>query len=622
MPAASVQQLLEEAVAHHGAGRLDQAEEIYGQVRAAEPGHFDALHLSGTLALQQGRHAEAVGWLHRALESNGRSAVCAMRLGLAHAALGQPAEAEKHLRTALRRQPDLPEAWDHLGFVLRAQSRLAEAISCHERAVALRPNFAEGWHHLGLALHRAGRPAESLSAQDRAVRQAPRQAALHYGRGLALQQCYRLDEAIAALETALAFDPDLLAARSLRLHLLMLTGAAQEKLSAEQRAFGAAFAGPASRSASSARTPARPLRVALLASDLSASGFAGFVAPILDHLDRVRFSVWLYQDQFTPDKVPGGLRERTAGGRNFSGWADAAVEQAIRADAPDLLVDLTGHGAGNRLPVLARRVAEVQIAYLGHPGTTGLGTMDYRFTDAVCDPPGESGEWHSEQLVRFSPAARVYRPPADSPPVVPVPPCQDNGFVTFGSFNDFNLAGPDTLAAWSLLLRSVPYSRLRLKSAGFDEPSIATAVRARLQGLGMPDERLELCANPASPGEQLALYHGVDIALDTFPVHGPAATCEALWMGVPVVTLAGGHAAARTDVSVLRSAGHPEWIARDWNGYVKIAAGLAGNAATLAEVRTGLRKSLQESALFDHAGHAARFGDALQECWLAASAII
>jgi predicted O-linked N-acetylglucosamine transferase (SPINDLY family) len=256
----------------------------------------------------------------------------------------------------------------------------------------------------------------------------------------------------------------------------------------------------------------------------------------------------------------------------------------------------------------------VQITWLGYPDTTGLRAMDCRFVDAITDPVGEAEPFHTEQLVRFAPTAWIYQPPLDSPEVAPVP-CTAGAPVTFGCFNNFAKVSDSTLRGWARVLASVPQSRLLLKGHGLAEPALAATLRARLALLGVGQERIELLGRTPGVAEHLALYARVDVALDTFPYHGTTTTCEALWMGVPVVTLAGDRHAARVGVSLLTAVGRREWIARDWDDYVAIAAALAKDAAGRAAWRQSLRGEMRRSALLDHAGQAARFGNAVRQCW-------
>ena len=584
MTPAQLQRQLQAALAHYQAGRIGDAAAVCVQLRQLAPREAVVWRLSGIVALQQGRIVEA----------------------------------ETHLRAALRLQPNLHEAWDNLGYALKAQGRLADAIACHERAVALRPDFTDGWHNLGLTLQFAGRLADSLAAQERALALAPNLAKAHFGRALALQQSHRAAEAVAAYDAALAREPGHLNARSFRLMALnYLSGLSADKLFTEHARYGAALGGARPRAFANPPAPDRRLRIAFLSPDLRTHSVAYFLAPLLRHLDAAEFDVFLYHDHFCVDQTSSQLRTFASTWRNFSGLSSDTVERQVLADAPDLLVDLAGHTGLNRLPLLAKRLAPVQVAYLGYPNTTGLRAMDYRFVDAITDPVGTSEALHTEQLVRFAPVAWSYEPPVAAPAVALAPPCVANGYVTFGCFNNFIKVSNELLDGWAALLRAVPDSRLRLKAQGLADPAVAAFARARLERLGVAAGRVELFDRTASVAAHLALYDGVDVALDTFPYHGTTTTCEALWMGVPVVTLTGDRHASRVGTSLLTAVGHPEWIAGNWEEYVRLATGLAGDAARLATLRRNLRGQMQRSPLLDHAGQAACFGNALRTCWRA-----
>ncbi len=240
--------------------------------------------------------------------------------------------------------------------------------------------------------------------------------------------------------------------------------------------------------------------------------------------------------------------------------------------------------------------------------------MDYRFVDAATDPEPASDALATEKLVRFAPTAWAYLPPANAPEPGPLPALR-NGYVTFGAFNNFTKVTDETLRNWAQLLNSVPASRLLLKADGLAEPAVGEPVRARLRAAGIAEERVELLSRTPDTLSHLALYGRVDIALDTFPYHGTTTTCEALWMGVPVVTRAGDSHASRVGVSLLRAVGHSEWIATTPEEYIRIAVTLAGDLLRLAELRASLRDQMSRSALLDHAGQAARFGAALRQNW-------
>ena len=618
MSPGKIQALLRDAVTHHRSGRLAEAEALYRQVRTAAPKNFDAYHLSGLVAYQQGRMAEAVEWLTKAHQLDRRSVVCAMRLGLAQLAAGRIAEEESLLRGVVAASPEFHEGWDNLAYCLKTQDRLPEALACHEKTVALKPGYAIGWFNYGLTLSLAGRIAEALQCHERALAADPGYALARFGRAQALHQAHRMPEAVADYGRFLEFQPGHHEARSYRLFALHnIDGLTREQLFAEHIAFGRAVGTFPAPALPNRPDPARRLRLAILSPDLRAHSCAYFIEPLLRHLDRERFELYLYHDHFREDEVSRRLRPLADVWRNFVGQPGPAVERVIREDAPDILVDLAGHtGMTNRLPLFARRLAPVQVTYLGYPNTTGLAAMDYRLTDALADPPGDADRFASETLVRFAPTAWAYDPPAEAPETG-VPPCTLGRPVTFGCFNNLTKITDATIALWARVLAAVPDSRLLLKGRGLSDDAVRTRYSARFERLGLPAARIDWLERTAGIAEHLAQYRRVDIALDTWRYHGTTTTCEALWMGVPVVTLAGDCHMARVGVSLLTAAGRPEWIANDPDDYARIAAALAADPAGLARIRSGLRGCLGRSPLLDHAGQAAHFMTALRGCWTA-----
>jgi protein O-GlcNAc transferase len=608
--------LLQDGVALHRAGRLSQADALYRRVLAVQPRHFDALHLSGTIAIQQSRAEEAVDLLTRAHRAAPKNAVCAMRLGLALTSVGRPRDAEPVARLAVQLDPKIPEGWDNLAFCLKTLDRLGEALECHQRAVSLKPDFAAGWYNYGLTLSLYGNLAQALRCHERALAADPSYANGHYGRAQALQQSHRIDEAIAAYGRFLELQPNHHEAQSYRLFAMHnLDTMTREELFAAHVAFGRGVESPAVPTFPNLAEPTRRLRVAFLSPDLRAHSCAYFIEPLLQHLDPRDFEIYLYHDHFREDAVSERLKARAVVWRRMVGQLGPQIERTIRTDAPDILIDLAGHtGMTNRLPLFAKHLAPVQITYLGYPNTTGLPAMHYRFTDAVADPVGEADAFATEKLVRFAPTAWTYQPPAFAPQPN-VPPCTTGQPFTFGCFNHLRKFTDSTLRLWAQMLAGVPGSRLVFKGRGLSDEEVRSRYHARLWAAGLPIERVDMLEHTAEPKDHLALYHGIDVALDTFPYHGTTTTCEALWMGVPVVTLLGDRHVARVSASLLEAVGHPEWIAATPDDYVRLAVGLASNPARLAEIRAALRGELQRSPLLDHAAQSARFGAALRQCW-------
>lgn len=640
---------LKQAVAHHQANRLKEAEVIYLRLRAEDPKNFDVLHLSGLIAYQQGRPADAVAWLTRALKRNATSAVCVMRLGMAYNVLGDFAPAERHLRAALKLDASLAEAWCHLAVVLAAQGRPPDARAAFEQAIKLKPDYADaherlgalacqtggfaaavphyrryvelrpddatGWANLGTSLAQSTGLEESFACFARALTLNPAHTLALTARALACQLAYRLPEAVAGYAAALAVNSKNYEAHSGRLLTQhYLEGVDRAALFAEHVAFGDACEGPVQLRLPNLPEPSRRLRVAFLSADLRRHSVAYFLEPLVAHLDPAQFEIVLYHDHALVDDMSERLRSHSALWRNFIGRSPHEIEATIRADAPDVLIDLAGHTGINRLPLFARRLAPVQITWLGYPDTTGLRAMDYRFVDAITDPVGEAEPFHTERLIRYAPTAWTYQPPWDAPEPAPVPALAGTP-ITFGCFNNFAKISDSTLRGWAQILAAVPNSRLLLKGHGLDQPALVATLHSRLALLGVAKERIELLGRTAGIADHLALYARMDIALDTFPYHGTTTTCEALWMGVPVVTLAGDRHAARVGVSLLTALGRTEWIARSWDDYVAIAVALARDQAARVAARQSLRAEMRRCALLDHAGQAARFGAAVRSCW-------
>ncbi|HEY1763987.1 MAG TPA: tetratricopeptide repeat protein [Opitutaceae bacterium] len=608
--------VLQQALAHHREGRLAEAEALYRQVQMMAPRNFDALHLSGLLAHQQGRVADAVDLLARALKIDPRSEACEVRLGNALIAQGRPAKAEERFRAVLGRQPGQAEGWEGLALCLKLQDRLIDAIACHRKVVALRPSDAIGWCNFGLTFSSLGRIAEGLACFERAIGVDAECVAARFGRAQGLFRGFRIQEAIAEYDRVLARCPGHLEALSYRLVALhYVDGISREQLLEEHVAYGRTL--PAAQpEVGRDFDPGRKLRVAFLSPDFRSHSCAFFIEPLLRHLDRSQFEIILYHDHFRTDAVSARLREQASIWRNFVGVSPAEVERTIRSDAPDILVDLAGHFCmTNRLPLFARRLAPVQLSYLGYPDTTGVSAMDYRFTDGFADPQGEADRFATERLVRFAPTAWAYQPPVDAPDI---DASTRTAPVTFGSFNDPGKLSDSVLRNWSRILQAVAGSRLLLKGAGIENPGTKGYLLDRIRAAGIDPSRVELLERTPSVREHLALYNRIDIALDTFPYHGTTTTCEALWMGVPVVSLRGDRHVSRVGVSLLAAVGHSEWVAEDPEAYVRIATGLVSDRAALGALRSSLRSDVGRSPLLDHRAQAELFGQALRSCWAAA----
>jgi predicted O-linked N-acetylglucosamine transferase (SPINDLY family) len=361
------------------------------------------------------------------------------------------------------------------------------------------------------------------------------------------------------------------------------------------------------------RDPEKRLRVGILSSDLFDHSVAYFVRPFLAQRDRAKVEYILYSAGPRQDEITRRLQEQSDGWRDASRMNDAQLIGQARQDALDILIELSGQTQRNRLMAVRLRGAPVQATYIGYPNTTGLRSVDYRFVDSITDPAGAEAQ-AVEKLVRLDPCFLCYWPREDAPVPGPAPALR-NGYITFGSFNSIKKLAPSVIRCWCRLLQQVPDSRLILKSAGFNSERACQYLDSVFDEFKIAEDRVELRDRVDSKSGHLSAYDEMDIALDTFPYNGTTTTCEALWMGVPVVTMAGKLHAGRVGASLLSAVGLPELVGQGEDDYVRIAAGLAADQDRLADLRRGMRERVAGSALCDAKAFAERFEGALRGIW-------
>jgi protein O-GlcNAc transferase len=361
------------------------------------------------------------------------------------------------------------------------------------------------------------------------------------------------------------------------------------------------------------RDPERRLRVGYVSRNLSRHSVGYFVEPVIEHHDRSRYDVYCYYTHALSDDVTARIASAATVWRHLPGIAHDALAAIVEEDAIDVLVDLAGHTKMNSLPAFAREPAPVQITWLGYPDTTGLPSITYRVTDGVADPPGAADARNVEQLLRLPAPFICYRPPQDAPDVAP----RENGDIVFGSFNALVKVNEPLVALWSRVLAAVPRSRLVLKSALLENETARARLLERFAAHGIAADRVGMRAWSTDLGTHMAAYQDIDIALDTFPYNGTTTTCEALWMGVPVITLTGDVHMARVGATLLESVGLSALVARTPDEYVLAAASLASAAPRRAALRAGMRARLEASKLLDHAGYTRRLEAAYRGAWQA-----
>ena len=576
-------ELLRQAAALRAKGEAEAAIAVLRHATTVAPADAEVHHHLGNALKSLLRHAEARPVLTRARDLAPNDAVIRLNLGATLLALGAPAEAIAEFEVAVAREPRRAEAHNILGCALLAASRIGDAVDHFRTALQLQPGYSAAHDNLGRAFRAQGRAAEAL-AEFRAALKTRANATTY-----------------SNLLYALNFVP----------------GLSPAAVAGEHRGWAALHALPATetrRWADRASDPHRRLRVGYVSPDFVHHAVAFFIEPILAAHRRDEVEVFCYANVPAPDAVTVRLRGLSEHWRDIARLDDAGAAELIRRDQIDLLVDLAGHTAGNRLTLFARRPAPLQFTWLGYPNTTGLDSIDYRITDEICDPPNCTEAFHSERLLRLRGAFCCYQPPRDAP-AVRVPPVTQNSHVTFGSCNHFAKLQPGVLELWARLLASVPDSRLLLKAHSLADHATAEHVRATFARFGVQSARLDLRSEKTSVAAHLATYHEIDVALDPFPYSGTTTTCEALWMGVPVITMAGATHVSRVTASLLTHLGRPEWIANSEDECLALGTSLAANSVHLAAERSAQRERMRTSPLCDAEGFTLGLESAYRAAW-------
>ncbi|MCH7889640.1 MAG: tetratricopeptide repeat protein [Proteobacteria bacterium] len=609
-------------------GKLGEAVASFRQAVSLKPDFADAHSNLGTVLKNLGKLEEAVAAYRKAIALRPDYTEAHFSLGVALKRLGRLDEAVVSYRTALALKPDFAEAHNNLGNALKQQNKFADAVTSYREAIALKPDFAEAHYNCGNALRALRRRDEAAVSYRKAIALKPDHAGAHSNLGNVLTQQGKLEEAVASHRKAIALMPDLAEALTKRggapkgqgrdeatiasqrkalelnsdfasfhsnllLALNYADGISNEDIFAEHLEFDERHARPLAAHIQPHRNdpdPARRLKIGYVSPDFRRHSVAFFIEPVLERHDHEGCEIFCYYNHRRVDEVTERLRRYADHWIGCAGMTDEALADRIRKDRIDILVDLTGHTANNRLLVFARKPAPVQATWLGYPNTTGLAAMDYRITNADLNPMGETEQFFTEELVRL-PIHAGFRPPPDSPDVGALPAVKA-GYVTFASFNNFAKITPAVMALWARILKGVKSSRLIIMNVTPGEAE--SHVRQTFANNGIADGRLILMQRIRF-AEFLELHNSVDIGLDTFPYNGGTTTRLGLWMGVPYITLAGAVQRSRVGARLLSHVGHPELIATTPKEYVRRAVDLATDIGRLRELRAGLRGRVARS---------------------------
>jgi predicted O-linked N-acetylglucosamine transferase (SPINDLY family) len=577
--------------------------------------------------LRQGDHAQAEGVLRRALASSPQDWLVNHWLAEALFFLGKHDQAVTFAKISARVAPNNPAGWSLLGQCLMRQGKLAEALEPLRKATQLAPDDSMTWNSLGVCHMMREEMELALEPVEKAMSLAPADPLISINYARILHAHCQVDRSLAlltSLQTRHPADPDLLS------HLVGQSNYASSLAPERKLEYARLLGAIIERPEVLARRPlhrvtdigaARPLRIGLLSHDLRAHSVAHFVQPLLQHVDRARATLHCFSTSAAPDAVSTFLSSLVDSWHDLAGKPHDAAAKTIADARIDVLIELGGNTMGNGLDLCPFRPAPLQATAIGYPGTLGMRTVTHRLVDAITDPPAtaetDSDSWFSEQLVRIEGCFLCYDP-ALGDAALPPPrsaPRNDARPIRFGSFNNPSKITRDCLALWADVLRSVEGSTLLLKGYAMGGEVAPRYIKQAMSELGIDPARIECAGRMANVDHHLRAYDRIDIALDTWPYVGTTTTCEALLMGVPVVTLPGLEHVSRVGASLLAHAGLPELIAPDREGFARIAAALAQDRPRLAAYHATLRDRLLASALCDGKSYASRWLDAVERTW-------
>ncbi len=600
--------------AAHQSGDYSRAESIYREVLRGRPTNPNAWCYLGMVCHDTGRYQEAVKSYEKALRLHPSFPVAYNNMGNSLISLGKLTEAATSCRRALELNPGYSKAYHNLGIAQLQLGQLESAIQNFDVARADQPRDASINFELGAALYRQGRLDEALSFLLEVVAREPDRADAHYLLGAVLSAQGNLDQSLVHCRRALQLEPDHLKAASTILCCVRYDPDADpDEIHREHVRWGQRYADVgAARRHDNDRERDRVLRVGYCSPDLRDHPVATFLEPILTFHDPARVHSVCYAQVPVPDATTARMRALSHSWRSIAGMSDAAVADLMQADGIDILVDLAGHTGESRLRVFAHKPAPVQVTYLGYPGTTGLAGMDYRLVDGVTEPIGEPNR-NTEELVRLPHGFCCYATPSGAPAVTALP-ALERGYVTFGSLHKAIKINRRVLDLWAEVLRSLPDARLLLFRDDLTE-SVQTQLRHQFERRGVTPDRLEMRRDVVVGIEHLGVYGDIDIALDVFPWSGHTTACDAIYMGVPVVTLLGAHFSGRMTASVLTQIGLSEHIARSPREYHRTVMELASDRHGLERLRSNLRRRMLTSPVCDGRSFTVDLEHAYRRMW-------
>lgn len=596
-------------VIYKNRGDLETAIACYERCLAVSP-NFEiaknnmaiALTDLGTKVKLEGDISQGVAYYKKALFYNWHYADAMYNLGVAYGEMLKFDKAIVFYELALHFNPHCAEACNNLGVIYKDRDNLDKAVECYQMALSIKPNFSQSLNNLGVVYTVQGKMDAAASMIEKAIAANSTYAEAYNNLGVLYRDAGNIPLAIEAYERCLQIDSDSRNAGQNRLLAMnYINEGDDDKLFGAHRDWGRRFMKlyPQYTSWDNSKDSERPLIVGYVSPDYFTHSVSYFIDAPLSFHDYSNYKVVVYSAVVKADAKTHRFKDRVLkkGGiwRDIYGIDEKKVAEMVREDKVDILVELTGHTANNRLGMMACRPAPVQVTWIGYPNTTGLPTIDYRLTDSLADPL-ETKQNHVEELMRLPDCFLCYTPSPEAGPVCPTPALA-NGFITFGSFNNLAKITPKVLQVWARILCAVPNSRLIVKCKPFCCDSVRQRFLSILEQLGLEPLRVDLLPLILLNHDHMQAYSLMDISLDTFPYAGTTTTCESLYMGVPCVTMAGLVHAHNVGVSLLSNIGLERLVAKNEEEYIQVAVNLASDIKALAELRMSLRELMTVSAV-------------------------
>jgi protein O-GlcNAc transferase len=600
-----------------GKGRIDDALTYYKKAIEIDPTMALAYNNIGNVQNIKKQYDEAISYYQKALQLNPNLADAYNNMGNSYQDKGQYDEAISYYQKALQLNPNFVDAYNNMGNSYQDKGQYDEAISCYQKALQLNPNFVDAYNNMGISYKEKGQYDEAISCYQKALQLNPNFAGAYNNMGIVYKDKGQIDEAEICFRHAIGINQDSSTTYS-NLLLTMEYNAHHHPrtIYLEHLIYFKKYAEHFTSIIyphKNSRDPNRKLKIGYVSPDFRRHPVSYFSESVIIEHNREYFEVFCYSNNPIHDKVTQRIQENADQWRNIVGISDEDVTELIQKDKIDILVDLAGHTAYNRILVFAQKPTPIQISWIGYLTTTGLSTMDYKIADNYTDPIGKTNQFYTEKILRLPESFLCYLPDKDAPDVGKLPALLA-GHITFGSFNNFSKVTPEVFLIWAKILNELPDSCLILKGKSFRDKTTCQYAIDMFKQRDIAAHRIILQPPDPSP-KHLESYNLVDIGLDTFPFNGAATTCEAMWMGVPVITIAGIAYHSSVGISLLSNVGLKDLIAKTHDEYVRLAVNLANDIERLKNLRSSLRDKMTHSPLTDAKRFTINLENSYREIW-------